>query len=442
MYPYATHILAWLKFSAFYAINRIFSVIMYLIWCLNGTMAEVRRRRDSMECVNNCHRMSVKFCYFIDILFPISQKNFVLAHDSFVSPDYVLHDEVSLLRVTQTEAIFVEQDKSMQPAFSNEYSFATIGQVTTARYIIVVPLQSFLELAERMENNEEKILIVHNITRCGGTLLTSCFGATGRAVAWNEPRVIDHIITRANFYWNRNTTKRLLRAAFLMLGKTYSGFTESTLAYIIKPAALNSSLGDLMFEALPKAQYLFLYRDVNVTARSCNKVSMLVPSLIFLQLARFIKLPYTLAYLMDITHLNARGFGNITYRSPLLVEFSYRLHLNVFKAYFRLRDNRVPIQAVRYEDLTGEPDRILRQLLKLASMPEELVNLAKTAFRHDSQSAVPFSRDGMDTLRKKAGEEEISDAFLEEMQGLYAQYGVPGPLDWKRQSQILPGTIQ
>ncbi len=441
MHPYATSILAWLKFALFYATNRIFSLITYLIWYLNGTMAEARRRRDSKECVNNCHRMRVKFHFAIDMLFPISQRNFVLAHDSFVAPDYVLRDEVSLLRVTQTEAIFLEQDKSMPPAFSNEYSFATLGQVTTARYLIVVPLQSFLELAERMENNEEKIMIVHNIARCGGSLLTSCFGATGRAVAWNEPRVIDHIITRANFCWNRNTTKRLLRAAFLVLAKTYNGFTESTLAYIIKPTSINSSLGDLMFESLPKAQYLFLYRDVNVAARSCSKVCMLLPSMIFLQLANLIKLPYTLAFLMDITHLNARGFGNTTYRSSILVEFSYRLHLNAFKAYFKLRDKSVPIQAVRYEDLTGEPDRILRQLLKLASMPEDLGTLAKTAFRRDSQSTVPFSRDGMDTLRKKAGEEDISDDFLEEMQGLYAQYGIPGPLDWKYQSQILPGTI-
>ncbi len=386
--------------------------------------------------------MRVKFHYFIDILFPISQSNFVLAHDSFVPPDYVLSDDVSLLRVTQTEAIFVEQDKSMPPAFSNEYSFATLGQVTTARYIIVVPLQSFLELAERMENNEEKIMIVHNISRCGGTLLTSCFGATGRAVAWNEPRVIDHIITRANFYWNRNTTKRLLRAAFLMLAKTYNGFTESTLAYIIKPSVINFTLVDLIFESIPKAKYMFLYRDVNAAARSCSKACMLVPSMVVLQLANLIKLPYTLAFLMDITHLNARGFGNITYKSPLLVEFSYRLHLSAFKAYFRLRDKDVPIKAVRYEELTGEPDRILRELLKLVLMPEDLVNLAKTALRHDSQSTVPFGREGVRTMGKKATEGEISKEFLEEMQELYAEYGVPGPLDWKRQSQLLPGTIQ
>ena len=441
MHPYAAHILAWLKFALFYAINRIFSVIRYLLWCLNGTMAEMRRRRDSKECVNNCHRLQVKCHYFIDIVLPIDQSNFVLVHDSFVAPDYVLRDEVSLLRVTHMEAIFVEQDKSMQPAFSNEYSFATIGQVTTARYIIVVPLQSFLELAERMESNEEKIIIVHNIARCGGTLLTSCFGATGRAVAWNEPRVIDHMITRANLYWNRNTTRQLLRAAFLMLAKTYNGFNESTLAYIIKPTTINSSLSHLMFESLPNAKYMFLYRDVNTAARSCSKACMLVPSMVVLQLANLIKLPYTLAFLMDIIHMNARGFENITYKSQILVEFAYRFHLNAFKAYFMLRDKGVPIQAVRYEDLTGEPDRILRQLLKLASMPEDLVTLAKTAFSRDSQSAVPFSREGVNTLRKGTVYGEISDEYLEEMQELYTQYGVPGPLDWKDKPQIIPGTI-
>ncbi len=441
MHPYASHVITWLKFLLFCAINTIFTLVRSLVWRLNGTTAEVKRRTEGQQVVNNCHRMRVLFNHFIDIVFPVNQSNFVLVHDGFVDPDYVLRDNVTLLRVTQKEAIFVEQDKAMKPAFSNDYSFATLGQMTTARYLIVMPLVSFLDLAERMENNEEKMVIMHNIGRCGGALFVSCFEATGRAVAWNEPRVLDNIIARANFYWNRKDTRRVLRASFLMLGKTYNGFGERTLAYAIKPSCACASYAEQIFELLPKAKHLLLYRDINVAATSCAKACMLVPCFSLLHLTKLLNYPYAFAYLMDVMVLPAMGFENMTYRCPLFVEFSYRFHLNGLRSYFHLRDKGVPIQAVRYEDLANKPDQILPRLLELASMPLTLTRLAETALRHDAHGMVPFNKKKMDIMRKKTRDDNLSDEFLEEMQELYARDGVPGPLDWKKEPQVIPGTI-
>ncbi len=439
MFTYTSTLLAWLKLFVFRVVNAVFRTIRNIVWHINGTMAEITRSRDSLT---NCHRMRVVFSFYTDVIMHVSQSNFVLLHDGFVATDHVLRDDVSLLRVTRTEAIFVEQDKTMPPAFSNQYSFAAMGQITTARYLIFVPLRAFLKLAELSENNEEKIVIVHNIGRCGGTLFTRCFEATGRAVAWNEPKVIDPVITQANFYWNRNTTKAVIRATFLMLAKTYRGLTKSTLAYVIKPSVPNCHDADLIFETLPKARHVLVYRDVNAAAKSCHKACMLVPSLHILELTKFFKHPHALAYWMTMLQLNGRGFDDITFRYPVLLEFSYRMHLNSFRAYYRLRDKGVPIRAVRYEDLVSQPDRILPQLLKLASIPEDLASLAKTALIRDSQSTVPFSRQAMAAFRSSAGAEDWDEEFLEEMQALYAQYGVPGPLDWKKDPQVIPGTIQ
>ncbi len=441
MHHHVVNILAWVKLGLFYLVNGIFTIIRNLIWRCTGTHAEVIKRQKNPDYALNSHKMRILMPYIVDIIYPIDMCNFLLVHDSFVDPEYVLRDDVTLLQVTKTYAIFIQKNSKMEPAFADKFSFATEGQIATGRYVIKMPLKSFLDLAEKMENNEEKIVLLHNIGRCGGTLLTSCFRWTGRAVGWNEPRVLDNVIRLAYHAWDRKSTRRVLRATFLMLAKTYRGFDGETLAYAMKPTSFLCSDADLICEAIPKAKRIFLYRDVNAAAESGTRACLLVPTLYVLQLSPMLRNPQALAFCLHAIGTTGTQCESISYRYDVILEYMYRVHLNAFKAYLRMREKGIQILAVRYEDLKDDPDRVLPPLLKVAGIPDDLVPLAKKAFISDSQSQMAFSREGMSRLRKHVGNADVCDDFLDEMQELYEKSGVPGPLDWKEKMLKLPGTV-
>ena len=386
--------------------------------------------------------MKILLHYAIDVIYPVDESNFILLHDSFVDPEFVLRDDVTILQVTKYKALFIQQDSNMAPPFSNKYSFVVAGQLMTGSYVISMPIESFLKLAQKVECEEDKIVLIHNIGRCGGSLLTSCFDATGRAVAWNEPRVLDSVMRLANFAWDRKTSRRIIRATFKMLAKPYHGFRDTTLNYVIKiPTFLNGD-NDVICKAVPKAKHIFVYRDLNVAAHSLQRINYLVPARLPVLLSRWLSNPQGVLFFFHLMGARCKGCDDITYRYDVSLEFAYRIQLVSFVAYNRMRQVGVPVVGVRYEDLIAEPDRVLSELLNLTNMPETLVKLANNAFNADSQATQPFNQQGMAKLKNMLGEPDCNEELLrDEMQELFEEAGVPGPRDWEKEFIKLPGTI-
>ncbi len=104
----------------FHVINAVFTALRNLVWLWTGTRREALRRRETWESTPlHAHKMKILMPYILDILYPIDECNFVMIHDSFVDPKFVLRDDVSLLQVTKDKALFVQQDSSMAPVFAN-----------------------------------------------------------------------------------------------------------------------------------------------------------------------------------------------------------------------------------------------------------------------------------------------------------------------------------
>ena len=59
---------------------------------------------------------------------PSSALNFLTVHCGFVSPSYVLQDNVTLYYVTKSEAVFVESKEGVDVHHSENGSFMRTGQ--------------------------------------------------------------------------------------------------------------------------------------------------------------------------------------------------------------------------------------------------------------------------------------------------------------------------
>ncbi len=443
MHKQVQHFFTIITLIIFYVVNCIYTIVRNLIWWRNGIIGEVRQRQKNWASIaQHAHKMKIVIPYIIDPLYPVYESNFIMTHDGFVEPEYVLRDDVTLLQVTHNEALFVQQDPSMAPAFSSKYNFATIGQIMTARYIIKMPIDSFLKLAEELECEEEKIVLIHNIGRCGGTLLTSVFDHTGRAVAWSEPRVLDNVMRLANFAWDRKTSRRLIRCTLKMLAKPYHGFSESTLAYVLKVATFLNGDNEVLCNAVPKAKHIFMYRDLNVAAHSGQRVLWFVPCLFLLYISRWFRNPQSIPFFYHAVGTRSRGCDDISYRFEVFLEYAYRLQIISFVAFNRMRESGIPVIGLLYEDLVNDPDRVISELLKATDMPETLTSKAKKALEFDSQAIQPFNQKEMAKFRKWMGERDPNEELLrDEMQEISEELGLQGPRDWEKEVTRLPGTI-
>ncbi len=293
-----------------------------------------------------------------------------------------------------------------------------------------------------MECEEEKIVLLHNIGRCGGTLVNSCFGHTRRAVTWCEPRPLDNALRLGNFAWDRKTSRRLLRCTFKMLTKPYHDFHDSTLAYVIKVSMALNGDNEAICNAVPKARHIFIYRDLNIAAHSGQKVLWLIPSLFFSYTAWWFKNPQALPFLIHFAGTRSKGVEDISLRYDLFLEYVYRLQIIAFAAFNRMRKAGLTVTCLRYEDLVKEPDRVLAELMKATNMPETLASEAKKALKVDSQASQSFSQKEMAKFRKQIAELDPNEELLrDEMQEISEEYGVPGPRDWEKEFIKLPGTI-
>ncbi len=432
---------AWIKLGLFFLLNASFTACRNIIWRSSGLLSEIKNRQSKDGFVG-AHKMKIRMKHFIDILYPVTLRNFVLTHKEFIDPEYIFSDNVTLLQVTKDTVIFIEGNNGMPPAFSMGFSFSTIGQIATGEYIITMSLETFFRLSERLGKVDNKLVFLHNIARCGGSLVTNILEHTGCVVGWNEPRVLDNITRQMNHTWNRKTSKRVLQATLRMLAKPYSGIDSSVAKYVIKPSPCVSTMPywRMLHEAAPHATQIFIYRDLNAAFHSLIRVVTTVPSHMFLYIASLTENPHAPALCYHWNGTQGLGYTDMTARYNYIHEFSYRTIRNAFKAFLEMQKCGLHIPAIKYEDLVSNPESIVAALLREIGIPAEVVPRALKGMEMDSQAQVPFSQEKMAKLKEQAKGSKLDPEFLDDMQQEFEEVGVPGPYDWDKNCR-LSGTI-
>ncbi len=440
MHPLFFWIRLWIVFACFLLVNAVFTACRDIIWRFTGVHAGIKRLGAPGNTRLRAHRMKIRMKHILDILYPISLRNFLLTHKDFVDPEYVLSDRVTLLQVSKDTAIFIEGKVGMPPAFSMCYSFATIGQMATGEYIIVMPLNTFLHIADDLEDVGTRMVFLHNIARCGSSLVTNILEHTGRVVGWNEPRVLDNVCRQLHHAWNRRTSKRILRATLRMLAKPHSDFDLAASKYVIKPCSTLALHWRMIYEAVPGATHVFLYRDPNVAAHSLARITPFSALGLNSFLASLAKNPHALAVGIHLHGLGSRGFPDMAARYDYLLEWTYRSVLVNFRAFLEMQKSGVRIPAFKYEDLVSDPEGIIGALLKEVGLPASLTYRAVKAMDVDSQSQANISQARMADRKEAIDLAKLDPDFLTDLQQEFVEAGVPGPQDWKDGIR-LPGTV-
>ena len=98
-----------LDFIAFAVLEKLWKYTQRVKWWLDGTSQTIQKNRDSENYAQSAQVFRVWAKRNLDsFLLPNDLSYFMLSHQGFVHPEYVLREEVSLYMVNQNEAVFVE----------------------------------------------------------------------------------------------------------------------------------------------------------------------------------------------------------------------------------------------------------------------------------------------------------------------------------------------
>jgi len=134
-------------------------------------------------------------------------------------------------------------------------------------------------------------------------------------------------------------------------------------------------------DLFPSSRCLFMYRDVLTVAKSCYRMSLVIPSL---------RLGYLLGYISShVTKIivDSIGFDGTDFRQRLDNDLTGGVLLSAVttSSYLELRRRGFDVSALRYEDLVARPLDMCRVVLEFCHLPVTLAELAVKAFDVDAQ---------------------------------------------------------
>ena len=353
--------------------------------------------------------------------------DFICSHDSFVHPEYVLKDNVSLFFLLDDMAVFAEAEPDVQIWRGKYGAFIREASEHLSKKLICMPLSSLETLGETVGPPSAKICFLINTSRCGSTILTQILENTDKCVAISEP---DGLNILAKMYRDKGDSKHLrsLTTNYInLLCKPVKSPADNQ-AFFIKLTTTATVALPYFHKLYPDATYLFMYRNVTDVAKSVYRVTQMLPILLtVLYLGHFSET--VVGHLFDELGVAGEDF-KMRYKDFLSMGTSAWCIST--RQYFDLRANGVTgMRCLRYEDLIADPVYVIKEVLKHCKLPEELAELGVEAMKQPSQKKSLLN----EGYRFKAP--EVTEKSKKNMNEILQKFRLP----FLEESKILDGII-
>jgi hypothetical protein len=261
--------------------------------------------------------------------------------------------------------------------------FVYVTQYEEATEVVSIPYETALALAETVELDASRLVIVYSIGRCGSTLVSAALGAVEGSASFSEPDV--YFALHALLDRGDPEAAALVRAATLLLCAP-----RPASAWAIKLRSHHIELAPVFRAAFPEAKTVFLYREAAPWARSCARVmAVFEPS----TLVSWKKSSAIFPRVRSLVDRNAPGDG---FAGP--VDFIAWCWAAPMLRGRELAQAGAFSFTARYEELRLDPVRVLEGLIDACDLAAPSSALAAVAGR-DSQEGTRWSRAAATTPR-------------------------------------------
>ena len=341
----------------------------------------------------------------------------------FDANDIATNPNISLycLNDAQRQAVFVELPAG---ADISQAPFAYAMQHEQAQRVFTVPYETFHQLPGTIPDH---LILVHNIGRCGSTLLHHIFNALDSVVSLSEPDAFASIIpVRQDEQNSRDDLIRMLQNTMRMTFKSWPTVQTGVVKFRLQAIQLT----ELKLAAFPQAQHLFMYRSAVGWAASIHRLAsrFQAPPDFSREQAMGILQQFFGLRVPEAEALLGAHRESISLLELLAVEWLYMMQL-----YLNLRDAGAPLVGLRYEDLNTHPRPVIEALFHQCNLPESGVETALEAMAHDSQEGTKLARESDSSGNRQS----LSAEQLEQINTILRQHPIIQTPDY-----ILPGTLE
>ena len=261
------------------------------------------------------------------------------------------------------------------------------AQFDHAEYLVALPYREFVQLAEQIPTINSKLLCLHNIGRCGSTVLARALNEIDGLMSLSEPDVLTNFVSLRSL--PRQEQIDLLQACLRWLCR--AAIVRDHDYIVIKFRNQAAGIMDLYLDALPSARHLFIYRNALDWLASFHRlhVKRAAPPIrysrqqVIEQQASYYQLPeaaieqFAPASIETYCGLEGRAVG----------------WLLMLGRYFELYESGADIAAIRYEDLHDNREQTLKRVLRQMNLPAQALTQALRAFNSDAQAGTKLARD-------------------------------------------------
>ena len=260
------------------------------------------------------------------------------------------------------------------------------AQFDQAEHLVALPYPEFLRCAERMPA-PSNLLCLHNIGRCGSTVLCHALNEIDGVQSFSEPDSLTNFIGPAAL--PEAEQRQLLRACVTWLCRPATIGANTHCVFKFRNQA--AGIMERYVCALPEAQHLFMYRNVidwlasfyRLRVKRGVRPTRHSRAQIIEQQAAYYQCP-------------ADEFERI---APPEIASYFSLEgralgwIYMLGRYLELIESGADIAALRYEDLGAHRDALLAQVIGMMGLPASSLTSALRAFESDAQAGTMFARD-------------------------------------------------
>ncbi|KAK7471638.1 hypothetical protein BaRGS_00035735 [Batillaria attramentaria] len=385
-------------------------------WAVWGIERVRRDARRGLQFKQSAHVQEVLWRRKLNSYAVADVADFITKHREFKHPSYVLRPNVSLYCVTRNEAVFVET-----PEGEDVYSGGPLylRQFALAQRVITMPLASFHKTASDVGPPRVPFTWLSCTSRSGSSLLAHVLGSARNMRVLHEPDALtclgrllrDKALASGEY-------SQLLASAVMLLCKP----DDRCGALLLKARPCITRMVEDVYTAIPRARYLFLYRNSLKSLNSCLAVAAGDPATRAMRMVLDSKVLSTIfpcgrkwlyAAEAGINEKPSAAIRPNTLTASGIATAAWAA--GVARA-AEFRDKGIPLRALLYEDIMRNPRAACEQLFKLLELRPEHVPDAVQVFRQDFNRSPPLPQ--MDTRRALPHEARQEADFVLKKYGL------------------------
>ena len=282
--------------------------------------------------------------------------------------------------------------------------FYFIAQYEAAQRLIAVPYNTLHALAREVELDPQRIILFYSTGRCGSTLLSHVLNLNPAIVSFSEPDVFSQLVMLRTAGQSNDAEITSLLCDSLMI-MSANARQQGFQSYAFKFRSYVLSVSDLLYQAMPTAKLLFLYRNALTWARSFS--GAFGSSDAELE-ARLVK--YGFRYMIPSINIYLKTHAHISW-----LEYLAYMWVSTMQDSRWLQQQGAALACARFEDLKATPQAVIQSLLTHCGLrmpdPDQLARvLAK-----DSQAGTVGAQDREKPVRG------LTDAELTELDHIIRQ---------------------